>query len=131
MDAFSGTPPTPPYSIPHSAAATAPSVAPLPNGANPSDAGNPMLHTSTAAAQVPAAQAPGKARAPPRRKVPASKRPPTAAGAGGPATKRVKTSAPRRAQAPPPPPPMNTPPPAPPSADPSGAHMVFDEVPER
>jgi hypothetical protein len=45
---------------------------------------------------VPAAQA-GKARAPPRRKVPASKHPPTSAGAGGPAPKKVKASAPRHA----------------------------------
>jgi hypothetical protein len=65
MDAFSGTPPTPPYSIPPSAAA--PSIAPPPNAANPSDAGNPAavaralfvpprptLHTGAAAAQVPA-----------------------------------------------------------------------------
>jgi hypothetical protein len=41
MDAFSGTPPTPSYSIPPSAATTTPSIAPLPNAANPSDAGNP------------------------------------------------------------------------------------------
>jgi hypothetical protein len=74
-----------------------------------------MLHMSAATTQVPAAQA-GKVRALPRRKV------------GGPAPKKVKASVP---QAPPPPPPMNNLPPAPPSADPSGAHMVFDEVPER
>jgi hypothetical protein len=93
MDAFSGTPPTPPYSIPPSAAAAASSVAPLPNAANPSDAGNPAA--AARALFVPLRE----------------------------------LSSPHRAQ--PPPPPMNNPPPAPPSADPSGAHMVFDEVPER
>jgi hypothetical protein len=46
MDAFSGTPPTPPYSIPPSAAAAAASSVTLPpNAANPSDAGNPAAAT--------------------------------------------------------------------------------------
>jgi hypothetical protein len=43
MESPSGTPPTPPYSIPPSvaAAAASSSVVPPPHAANPSDAGNP------------------------------------------------------------------------------------------
>jgi hypothetical protein len=41
----------------------------------------PTLHISAATAQLPAAHATGKARPPPRRKVPVFKRPPTAMGA--------------------------------------------------
>jgi hypothetical protein len=55
--------------------------------------------------------------------LPPSRRRPTRQTLAMPATRppRRELSSPRRAQAPPPPP----------SADPSGAHMVFDEVPER
>jgi hypothetical protein len=62
--------------------------------------------------------------------VPAAKRPSPAAGADKSPPKKVKATATRRMQQHPLPAPSinHTPPP---SANPFGAHMVFDEVPER
>jgi hypothetical protein len=66
--------------------------------------------------------------------VSASKRSSPAAGANHPTPKKGKVPTTRRVQQPPPLAPSSNHsamPSSPPSTDPSGAHMVFDEMPDR
>jgi hypothetical protein len=132
MDVPSSTPPTPPYSVPPTID-TAATVGAPPNAPNPSS-GTDTDNTSAAAEPSSSrrarrcTQASLPRRSPARRDhgqeegIRAQKRPSPAAGANHPAPKKGKVSATRR---------MEQPPPPALSADPSGAHMVFDEMPER